>query len=77
MCVPVTGGAGYICRQLLEAGLAASCLAHGIERFTFASSASIYDSDASSRELERSPVMCDETTIVAPRGASISSSTRS
>jgi len=49
--------------------LVASCLAHGIERFTFASSASIYDSDASSRELERSPVMCDETTLVAPRGA--------
>ncbi len=49
--------------------LVASCLAHGIERFTFASSASIYDSDASSKELERSPVMCDETTLVAPRGA--------
>lgn len=49
--------------------LVASCLAHGIERFTFASSASIYDSDVSSRELDRSPVMCDEETAVAPRGA--------
>jgi nucleoside-diphosphate-sugar epimerase len=49
--------------------LVAACKAHGIRRFTFASSASIYDSEASSHELARSPVMCDETTIVAPRGA--------
>lgn len=49
--------------------LVAACKGHGIERFTFASSASIYDSAASSNEMERSPVMCDETTVVAPRGA--------
>ncbi len=49
--------------------LVARCAARGVERFTFASSASIYDSDASSRELDRSPVMCDEETVVAPRGA--------
>jgi nucleoside-diphosphate-sugar epimerase len=46
-----------------------ACKAKGIERFTFASSASIYDSELSSHELTRSPVMCDETTAVAPRGA--------
>ncbi len=49
--------------------LVAACVARGIERFTFASSASIYDSDASSSELSRSPEMCDETTAVRPRGA--------
>ncbi len=49
--------------------LVAACVAHGIERFTFASSASIYDSEVSSKELSTSPVMCDETTAVAPRGA--------
>jgi nucleoside-diphosphate-sugar epimerase len=49
--------------------LVAACKASGIRRFTFASSASIYDSDASSQELSRSPVMCDESTVVAPRGA--------
>ncbi len=49
--------------------LVAACKAHGIRRFTFASSASIYDSEASSNELEHSPVMCDESTVVAPRGA--------
>ncbi len=49
--------------------LVAACKAHGIRRFTFASSASIYDSEASSHELSRSPVMCDESSVVAPRGA--------
>jgi nucleoside-diphosphate-sugar epimerase len=49
--------------------LVAACKARRIERFTFASSASIYDSEASARELTHSPVMCDETTVVAPRGA--------
>jgi len=49
--------------------LVAACKTHGIERFTFASSASIYDSEASSHETSRSPAMCDETTVVAPRGA--------
>ena len=49
--------------------LVAACVAHGIERFTFASSASIYDSDASPLEHARSPVMCDESTVVSPRGA--------
>jgi nucleoside-diphosphate-sugar epimerase len=46
-----------------------ACKAQGIERFTFASSASIYDNESSSHELTSSPVMCDETTVVAPRGA--------
>jgi nucleoside-diphosphate-sugar epimerase len=49
--------------------IVAACKAKGVERFTFASSASIYDSELSSHELTRSPVMCDETTAVAPRGA--------
>jgi nucleoside-diphosphate-sugar epimerase len=49
--------------------LVAACKARRIERFTFASSASIYDSEASSHELDSSPVMCDETTAVEPRGA--------
>jgi len=49
--------------------IVAACKARGIERFTFASSASIYDSESSSHELTHSPVMCDETTVVAPRGA--------
>ena len=49
--------------------LVKACVAHGIERFTFASSASIYDSEVSSQDLTSSPVMCDETTVVKPRGA--------
>ena len=49
--------------------LVAACKARGIERFTFASSASIYDSEATSHDGSRSPAMCDETTVVAPRGA--------
>ena len=49
--------------------LVAACVARGIERFTFASSASIYDSEASSQALDSSPIMCDETTVVNPRGA--------
>ena len=49
--------------------LVAACKARGIARFTFASSASIYDSESSPTETSRSPVMCDETTVVAPRGA--------
>src|ERR1700722_13120398 len=46
--------------------IVAACKAKGIERFTLASSASIYDSEISSHELTRSPVMCDETTAAAP-----------
>ncbi|MGP6159377.1 MAG: NAD-dependent epimerase/dehydratase family protein [Vulcanimicrobiaceae bacterium] len=49
--------------------LVAACKARGVERFTFASSASIYDRESSSLELSRSPIMCDETTAVEPRGA--------
>jgi nucleoside-diphosphate-sugar epimerase len=45
------------------------CLRRGIERFTFASSASVYDTDTSATALDRSPIMCDETTTLAPRGA--------
>jgi len=47
----------------------AACKRRGIERFVYASSASIYDTEQSSHELDRSPVMCDETTEVHPRGA--------
>ncbi len=49
--------------------LVAACKRRKIKRFTFASSASIYDSDASSKDFERSPIMCDETTETQPRGA--------
>jgi nucleoside-diphosphate-sugar epimerase len=45
------------------------CKKKRIGRFTFASSASIYDTESSAHELERSPIMCDETTPVKPRGA--------
>lgn len=51
------------------ATLIAACKKRGISRFTFASSASIYDTDQSSSELDHSPVMCDEETVVRPRGA--------
>ena len=44
--------------------LIAACKRRGIERFVYASSASIYDTEQSSHELDRSPVMCDETTEV-------------
>jgi nucleoside-diphosphate-sugar epimerase len=49
--------------------LVRACKRHGIRRFTFASSASIYDREASSSDDHRSPVMCDEETAVEPRGA--------
>jgi nucleoside-diphosphate-sugar epimerase len=45
------------------------CKRHKIERFTFASSASVYDTESSAGELDRSPIMCDEETALAPRGA--------
>lgn len=45
------------------------CKHKGIQRFTFASSASIYDTETSSNALDRSPIMCDETIEVQPRGA--------
>jgi len=49
--------------------LVAACVACGVRRFTFASSASLYDSEASSHDVARSPTMCDETTDLTPRGA--------
>jgi nucleoside-diphosphate-sugar epimerase len=49
--------------------LIAACKRRGVERLTFASSASIYDTDQSAGELDHSPVMCDEETVVHPRGA--------
>ena len=49
--------------------LVAACKSRGIERFTFASSASIYDSETTSHDGSRSPAMCDESTVVSPRGA--------
>lgn len=45
------------------------CKRRRIQRFTFASSASIYDTETSAHDVDRSPTMCDETTILAPRGA--------
>jgi nucleoside-diphosphate-sugar epimerase len=49
--------------------LIAACKRRGVQRFVYASSASIYDTELSSAELDRSPEMCDETTEVRPRGA--------
>jgi nucleoside-diphosphate-sugar epimerase len=49
--------------------LVALCKRKKIKRFTFASSASVYDTESSAAELERSPIMCDEETVLAPRGA--------
>jgi len=49
--------------------LVALCKRRGIRRFTFASSASLYDTESAASEVERTPVMCDETTALAPRGA--------
>ena len=45
------------------------CKRRGVKRFTFASSASVYDTELSASEMERTPIMCDETTALAPRGA--------
>ncbi|MEA2687542.1 MAG: hypothetical protein QOD51_149 [Candidatus Eremiobacteraeota bacterium] len=44
-----------------------ACKRHGIRRFTFASSASIYDRET--QDIARAPVMCDEDTEIEPRGA--------
>lgn len=49
--------------------LVEACKLAGIKRFTFASSASVYDTETSAHEIERSPMMCDENTVLAPRGA--------
>ena len=49
--------------------LVALCKARKIQRFLFASSASVYDTESSATELERTPIMCDESTDLAPRGA--------
>jgi nucleoside-diphosphate-sugar epimerase len=49
--------------------LVALCKRRGVRRFTFASSASLYDTEISAGEGERTPIMCDETTTLAPRGA--------
>jgi nucleoside-diphosphate-sugar epimerase len=48
--------------------LVQACTRHGIRRFTFASSASIYDRESAS-DSHRAPMMCDEETEVEPRGA--------
>ena len=61
--------ANWEMNAVATARLVETCKARGIRRFTFASSASIYDTDANEREIERSPIMCDETTEVRPRGA--------
>ena len=50
--------------------LVRACLRHDIERFTFASSASIYDRvEDTGADVHRSPIMCDEETAIDPRGA--------
>lgn len=49
--------------------LAAACKRGGIQRLSFASSASVYDTETSSSEFNHSPLMCDEETGVDPRGA--------
>lgn len=49
--------------------LVAGCKRRGVERMIFASSASVYDTDRSSQDLDRSPIMCDEQTELHPRGA--------
>lgn len=49
--------------------LAESCRRKGVARFTFASSASIYDTARSAATIDHSPVMCDEETELEPRGA--------
>ena len=49
--------------------LVAMCKQRKIERFTYASSASLYDTESSAHTIDRTPTMCDETTTLAPRGA--------
>lgn len=49
--------------------LVEACKRRGIRRFTFASSASVYDTEQSSNTIDRSPMMCDEMTEIRPRGA--------
>jgi nucleoside-diphosphate-sugar epimerase len=49
--------------------LVEACKRRGVERLIFASSASVYDTDRSSKESDRTPVMCDEQTEIRPRGA--------
>ena len=49
--------------------LVAMCKKAGIGRFTFASSASVYDTESSAHDVSRSPIMCDENTQLSPRGA--------
>ncbi len=49
--------------------LVEACKKAGINRFTFASSASVYDTERSAHDVSRSPMMCDESTQLSPRGA--------
>jgi nucleoside-diphosphate-sugar epimerase len=49
--------------------LVQACKRHGIRRFTFASSASIYDRESSGCQIPSTPVMCDESSEIEPRGA--------
>jgi nucleoside-diphosphate-sugar epimerase len=48
--------------------LVALCKKHKIRRFTFASSASVYDTESSATTSDRTPAECDEETPLAPRG---------
>jgi len=49
--------------------LVRACKRHGIRRFTFASSASIYDREGTPGDVSQTPIMCDEETDIQPRGA--------
>ncbi len=62
-------GANWQMNAIATERLVALCKRRGIKRFTFASSASLYDTESSANEVERTPAMCDETTALAPRGA--------
>ena len=62
-------GANWQMNVVATERLIEACKRRGVRRFTFASSASIYDTEQSSLEFDHSPVMCDETTEVRPRGA--------
>ncbi len=60
--------ANWEMNAVATASLVAACKRHGVRRFTFASSASIYDREAAV-DVRSTPIMCDEETPVEPRGA--------
>jgi nucleoside-diphosphate-sugar epimerase len=62
-------GANWEMNAAATEALVRACKRHGIRRFTFASSASIYDRETAPGEGSGTPIMCDEETKVEPRGA--------